>query len=201
MKEETNGGLNLGEVAALSNVERRIDGRSNRWADESAERIASGADLRQAAREASADWLAALAGWDIYATLTYDPKRWYSDTVPPKPHVATRHLNRFVKAAGNIARRPVFAAGALEETRAGWPHWHALMATGGIDERLFSLISSEWFTHHGFAKFYRVRADTAVPIAAYITKYLVKDGYSVEFASSEAGPWAAVQSTFNLRRV
>lgn len=82
----------------------------------------------------------------------------------------------------------------------GWPHWHAMLASGGLDERLFALVSSAWFTHHGFAKFYRVRQDSSFPVAQYITKYLTKGVGAVEFAESDGAVWPATQMILNLRR-
>jgi hypothetical protein len=189
------GQADSGTADAVCGGTRRRDGRLDRWLDEEAYRVSSRADLREAARSAGADWLATLAPWDLYATLTYDRRKWYVDAKPPSSQVSISHLHSFVRRAGQALHRPVLAVSALENTQAGWPHWHGMLASGGLDESQFALLSSLWYEPHGYAKFYRVRQDTSLPIAKYITKYLTKESASVEFAESDGAKWGGLQWT------
>lgn len=164
--------------------------------------LPSSIQLTRAATSAFASWVPTLAPWELYLTLTYDPKREGVDYVRPSSFACLRHLRKFHLQASEATRRPTYLCGALENTRAGWPHWHGLLSTGDLSTREFQLLSAAWFSAHGYAHFQRVQPGTAPVVAAYCAKYLTKQGSEVELL----GPWqtrtAVLQATLDgaLRR-
>lgn len=184
-----------------SNAAATTDRRGDRWADERDERTAARRRMDQETREAQAGWLATLAPWDIYATLTYDPRRWWDPHKAPSQSATVHHFHTFIRQADEALRRPILAVGASEHTTLGWPHWHAMIATGGLDERSFAELSSVWFDAHGYAKFYRVRDGAALPIAAYVSKYLNKRSTDVEIVQSRPGEWGSLQWAMGKRPI
>lgn len=155
--------------------------------------------LPMAASSAFASWLPTLAPWELYLTLTYDPRRYPNDCAPPSNWAARRHLRRFHVQAEKATARPTFLAAGLENTRAGWPHWHGLLACGDLAPREFVLLSREWYQAYGYANFARIQPGTADRVAAYVSKYLVKSGSEIELL----GPWhnrtAVLQGTLPRR--
>jgi hypothetical protein len=155
--------------------------------------------VASAARSAYADWLPSLAPWELYLTLTYDPKRPEVNYARPSPWASRRHLARFYLQASEVTGRPTFLAASLENTRAGWPHWHGLLACGALSAREFALLSQRWYSARGYARFERVQPGTVAQVAAYCAKYLTKSGSEIELL----GPWhnrtAVLQSVLSRR--
>jgi hypothetical protein len=155
--------------------------------------------LASSAASSFAAWLPTLAPWELYLTLTYDPKRPEVHNVRPSRWAAIRHIRRFHVQAAAITRRPTYLCGALEATRLGWPHWHGLLAAGGLSACEFALLSKSWYTAHGFAAFERIQSGTGSVVAAYCAKYLAKESSEVELL----GPWqtrkAVLQGTLANR--
>jgi hypothetical protein len=147
------------------------------------------------AREALAPWVAQLRNWDIYATFTYDPAKvtWnegrHADFIPPpSPSASRRHMLQYLQELSEELGRDIGAFCALETTRKGWPHWHGLVAAGGLGADEFSTASRLWFETRGFAKFTRVQPGEHDQIAAYCSKYLCKDTGDVVLWGKLAGP-------------
>lgn len=153
-----------------------------------------------ALRSTFATWLATLAPWSLYLTLTYDPKRPEVHHVPPSKWAVARHVRQFHLRASAILARPTFAAVATEDTRAGWPHAHGLLAAGVVDSREFAALSQAWYSARGFARFDRIQAGTQNVVAEYVAKYLTKESSEVLLL----GPWLAgrapIQNTLSFRR-
>ncbi len=159
----------------------QLDARSERFLREKEAEVRSGGELAERAREASVAWLAKLQDWDIYFTLTYDPRRSGvvvvtegKGTVPYSRWASARHFRWWCSASEAALSRYVFAVGVQEFQRSGWPHWHGLLAAGGLSSDEFVALSKLWFDRFGFCKFDRVAADDREAIAGYISKYLVK---------------------------
>lgn len=136
-------------------------------------------------QNAYAEWLATLAPWGLYLTLTYDRKRWYSEDVPPSHWSAARHVRSYHHEATELLRRPVYLAATHERTRAGWPHWHGLLAAGEVSRVEFAALSQAWFSAHGFAHFARIQTGTQGVVSQYVSKYMVKEDCAAELL----GPW------------
>jgi hypothetical protein len=109
--------------------------------------------------------------------------------------VSLHHFKKYIRLASQALQSPVLAAGCQEAQSSGWPHWHALVACAEPDAAQFAHLSSLWFQPHGYAKLYRVRENAALPIAGYITKYLLKADHAVEFAQAPGESWAGIQWT------
>lgn len=148
------------------------------------------------AQQALSTWLPSLAPWELYLTLTYDPKRYPNDCAPPSSWAARRHLKRFYVQASEATGCPTFLAAGLENTRAGWPHWHGLLACGNLAPREFALLSRFWYEARGFALFARIQPGTVDAVAAYVSKYLVKAGSEIELLGSWQTRKAVLQSRF-----
>lgn len=145
------------------------------------------------ARDGMAEWVVGLADWDLYATLTYDPKRprlvsgdEVSNVVAPSPSATKRHVSKWVAEASCIVGEAVGVAGGLEYHKNGWPHWHALVACGGVTTAEFTAMSAAWFKLYGFARFDRVDRGDVGAIARYVSKYLTKGSGDLVLLDSQA---------------
>jgi hypothetical protein len=161
--------------------EHTYDLRTVRYLLQSEERIADTALAISQARSALGPWVAQLRRWDLYATFTYDPARvqWnhgasLETIVPPSPDASRRHMSTYLRDLTEELGREVGAFCALETTRRGWPHWHGLIACGGITKADFKSAMHLWFDKRGFARFDRVDLQDTEKIAAYCGKYLTK---------------------------
>lgn len=164
-----------------SAVTRNLDGRASRYLRVREQDGAALAELRRGAREEAIPWLAGLADWDIYATLTYDRRKWdrygneeTADVVAPSMWATSRHFAHWVDQAEEMFGRAVLAVGALEYTKAEWPHFHTLVALGGLTETEFVGLSKLWYDKRGYALFKRVNRGDSVGVASYLTKYFTK---------------------------
>lgn len=140
---------------------------------------------REPLTSAYSAWVTGLAPWSLYLTLTYDGRKWYSEQTPPSSWAAARHIRRYHAEATSLFRRPVYLAATQELTRAGWPHWHGLLAAGAISATEFAALSQAWFAPHGFAHFARIQSGTQAVVCQYVSKYLVKDNSEIALL----GPW------------
>jgi len=145
-------------------------------------------------RQALGPWIAQLRNWDLYATFTYDPQRltWWSqpelgEVAPPSPEASRRHMLVYLELLSDELGREIGAFCALETTRRGWPHWHGLLAAGGLDKEEFASASSLWFDRRGYCKFERVDNQDTKKVAAYCGKYLTKEDGDVLLWGKLAG--------------
>jgi len=134
------------------------------------------------AKAALAPWVAQLRFWDLYATFTYDPAKFewnHQATVdfvrPPSNDASRRHMSTYLGHLQDELGREIGAFCALETTKRGWPHWHGLIACGGLDSDEFTSASRLWFENRGYAKFTRVDAQDPTAVATYVSKYIVKE--------------------------
>jgi len=160
----------------------KIDGRTLWRLAEKELRIRDQAAVIARAREALGPWVAQLRHWDVYATFTYDPAKvvWAAQygvesAPPPSPSASTRHLRSYLDDLTTVLGRDLGAFCALETTKRGWPHWHGLIAAGGLSEDDFKTAWSLWFNERGFIKMTRVDHDDQLRISQYCSKYLTKE--------------------------
>lgn len=139
--------------------------------------------IRVRARESAGPFIAELSEWDLYVTLTYDPRRGFDDrsdvTSQPRPPsfwASRRHVAHWLAESEKMLGRRCGAVACLEAHKSGWPHWHALYAAGGLDSGEFTRLSMLWFEARGFCRFDRVNPADRSTIAQYVAKYLVKEG-------------------------
>jgi hypothetical protein len=150
-------------------------------------------------------WVAQLRNWDLYATFTYDPQRftWWSqpdlgDVPPPSSDASRRHMLAYLECLSDELGREIGAFCALETTKRGWPHWHGLIAAGGLDKSEFRSALHLWFDRRGYAKFSRVDRGDHAAVAAYCSKYLCKEDGDVLLWGKLAG--SAPPGQLKLRR-
>jgi hypothetical protein len=163
-------------------VFNKLDGRSLWRLAEKEQHLRDQVAVIGRAREALGPWVAQLRHWDVYATFTYDPAKvtWapvYSapDIPPPSPSASTRHLRSYLEDLTDTLGRELGAFCALETTKRGWPHWHGLIAAGGLSEDDFKAAWSLWFNQRGYVKMTRVDHGDQLRISQYCSKYLCKE--------------------------
>lgn len=173
----------------------RPDLRTVRYLLHAEERQSDTALAISQARAALGPWVAQLRHWDLYATFTYDPARvqWsHGDTldkiVPPSADASRRHMSTYLRQLTEELGRDIGAFCALETTRRGWPHWHGLIAAGGMTKSEFKSAMHLWFDARGFARFDRVDNQDTGSVAAYCGKYLCKEDGDVLLWGKLAGP-------------
>lgn len=105
----------------------------------------------------------------------------------------------WVDSLGQALGRPVDAVAALEYTSLGWPHWHGLVASGGIDNTEFKRASRLWYDRHGYSLLKRVTPGNARGISGYICKYLTKSNSDVQFLSAGGARWGVYQAITDPR--
>lgn len=170
--------------------DRALDYREARYLREEEGVVSEARLVSESAREATGAYLSALAPWDLYATLTYDPRRYYQKgavngerpagyyTDPPAPpsyYASARHLDWYHSKVQDALRRNVLLAAGFERNKAGWPHWHCIMATFGLDATAFALLSNLWFQKKGYVHLERIRPGTERRVTEYCAKYLCKE--------------------------
>lgn len=161
---------------------REYDLRTVRYLLQSEERLGDTALAISQARAALGPWVAQLRNWDVYATFTYDPAKvqWQKGatvdtTTPPGRDASRRHICTYLRDLTEELGRDIGAFCALETTRAGWPHWHGLIAAGGLSQSDFKSAMHIWFDTRGFARLDRVDLADTPKVAAYCGKYLCKE--------------------------
>lgn len=144
--------------------------------------------LSRGAANAAGEWIASMREWDLYVTLTYDPKRVAGraptsavDAVAPSAYASRRHVDQWAEDGARIVRSRFGAVLALEHHHSGWPHWHGLVSADGIGKLGFTGLSRAWFANHGFASFVRVADQPYEALAGYIGKYLAKEASDLAF--------------------
>lgn len=177
----------------MSDVQRIVDGRGLAPVRSSEEDAAYYRGFLNEVQRAAVDWIAGLQEWDLYVTLTYDPLKWQPQAgvsgaaaAPPSLAASSRHLTSWLQESEETIGRLLFACCIQEHTRAGWPHWHGLLAGGGLSQREFAELSRLWYEARGYAKFDRVSRQDHAAVTAYIAKYLVKE-------SAELRLWGSVE--------
>jgi len=127
------------------------------------------------------DWLADMAKWDLYGTLTYDPKRCRlipgrrdGERSMPGMDVVKAHAFRWLRQGPVAVGRPVTAAVVgIERHKSGWPHMHTLVKfPAGVQKGDLAGMGQAWYREHGFAKLElpRSRDDVAIYVAKYVSK-------------------------------
>jgi len=164
-------------------IERAADLRAQRYLREEEEAKREMVSVAAQAVAALPDWLTSLAKWDFYATMTYDPTRPTiahrgadRNAQPPSQDACRRHVDAYVKQVQNILGCEVAAVVAVENTKAGWPHFHALIACGGQTATQLRALWQPWYERRGFIKLSRLQVGDTARVAAYCAKYLAKDG-------------------------
>lgn len=142
--------------------------------------IESRKELERNARTAAGVWIASLCKWDLYMTLTYDPKR-PRYVQAPSMWASRRHMTRWLTQVDKSFGRGVAAVSSLEYQQNGWPHWHGLVAAGGVSQDEFKKASELWYNAYGYAKFVRVGLTDRARISEYVSKYITKDSGDVLF--------------------
>jgi hypothetical protein len=121
------------------------------------------------------EWIAQLADWEVFVTLTYDPKKhpWC-----PSDRETWKHWRWWIHGQIGPSLPGLRAVGAIEHHASGWPHVHSLVgwptrANPSLPLARYPKVFYEpWFEEHGYA-----RVDTVtstVGAAAYVSKYLTK---------------------------
>lgn len=142
--------------------------------------IESRKELERNARVAAGLWITSLCKWDLYFTLTYDPKRpMYVQA--PSMWASRRHMNGWLKQLDKSFGRGVAAVSSLEYQKNGWPHWHGLLSAGGVSQFEFVKASELWFNGYGYCKFARVDYSDRARVSEYVSKYITKDSGDVIF--------------------
>lgn len=137
--------------------------------------VAAAMVQQREAQDGYREWLPRLASWDFYATLTYDPSRSKDPGAPPSHEAAKRHLAGYLTDLSELRSAAVLGAFALEHTKNGQPHWHGLLALGGVLALRERDLYRPWFDRRGYAKVSAIRPGTEAQVAAYVAKYLVKE--------------------------
>ena len=165
----------------------RHDGRATRYLLEQEEDVSSARAISREAREASVGWLANLARWDYYATLTYDPARTgtYADHPsqekrPISVETCTRHFIEYHRAISALFDCSIRAAAAVERTKQGWPHVHALLNVAGVSRAVLRRAGQHWYQNHGYARISPVEYENRHAVTAYLLKYFTKQDCQVE---------------------
>jgi len=128
------------------------------------------------------EWLADMADWTLFGTLTYDPERCrlvpgkrYGERSMPGLDVVRAHAFRWLRSGPVAVGRPVEAAVVgVERHKSGWPHMHALLKLpGGVHKGDLVGMGQSWYREHGYARLELPRQKDDV--AAYVAKYVAKD--------------------------
>lgn len=135
--------------------------------------IESRKELERNARVAAGTWIAGLRKWDLYYTLTYDPKR-PRYVQAPSMWASRRHMMGWLKQLDKCFGRGVSAVSSLEYQLNGWPHWHGLLAAGGISQGEFKKASELWSNGYGYCHFERFDPYAAEAASNYVGKYITK---------------------------
>lgn len=142
--------------------------------------IESRKELERNARSAAGLWISTLCKWDLYFTLTYDPKR-PRYVQAPSMWASRRHMTSWLKQLDKFYSRGVCAVSSLEYQRNGWPHWHGLVGAGGVSQLEFTKASELWYNAYGYCKFVKVDRGDRDRISEYVSKYITKDSGDVLF--------------------
>lgn len=142
--------------------------------------IESRKELERNARAAAGSWIANLSKWDLYMTLTYDPRRARFSQAPSM-WASRRHMAGWLAKVDKSFGRNVCSVSSLEYQQNGWPHWHGLIAAGGVSQAEFKMSSELWYNAYGYAKFVRIGYSDRAGVSDYVAKYITKDSGDVLF--------------------
>jgi len=157
--------------------------RGEHWLSMEEQRVSDRRELVRAARQAGGDWIAYLREWDLFGTLTYDPKRLDGT---PSVHKARRDFAYWIVDVERVLRTPVAAVGAIEAMRSGWPHFHALLDVGGLFGHEIEVLGRLWFKRAGFGRIEVMRDYGPGFAARYCAKYMSKDAGSSDLIFTDA---------------
>ena len=138
-------------------------------------------EMAEGAKGALGEMIAGLLDWDLFGTMTYDQRRYprerlWCDTWVPRVVPGDRAKKDFFgwagDASGALGRRIEFVVG-MEYQKNGWPHFHALLDLGGLDDGDIARIGLLWYARYGYDRLEIPRS--VADCAAYAAKYLVKD--------------------------
>ena len=138
-------------------------------------------EMAEGAKGALGEMVAGLRIWDLFGTMTYDPDRYPKERVwvtyeVPRAVAGDRAKKDFFgwvgDASGALRRRMEFVVG-MEYQKNGWPHFHALLDLGGLDDGDIARIGRLWYVRYGYDRLEIPRS--VADCAAYAAKYLVKD--------------------------
>lgn len=101
--------------------------------------------------------------WSWFATLTFSHL--------PKSFTAIHAANRWLKSIERQEKRKIGYYIAMEYTKQGTPHFHALI--GNLDGARRLTWMDEW--KYGYARIYPYHKKLGVEY--YLSKYVIKDGY------------------------
>lgn len=135
--------------------------------------IISRKTMEKDAQAAAGDWIAKLSPWDLYFTMTYDPKR-PRYVQAPSMWASRRHAMRWLTAVQKSFGREIAAVASLEYQQNGWPHWHGLLSAHGISQWEFMKASELWFKEYGYCKFEQFDPTAAEAACNYVGKYITK---------------------------
>jgi hypothetical protein len=150
-------------------------------------------------------YVANLAAWRLFPTLTYDTRRLLraKTTLPPQtgavgrprpralregaPRLVgfgalRRDLDGYVRDLQSRLRQPLLAVFAVERHKSGALHVHGLIAPVRGREWFSGLLddaivaTQAWYAKHGYARVVNIAGDKdEAAIAAYCAKYATKD--------------------------
>lgn len=177
---------------------RVLDARSRWRFSQEEERLTDERSLEDSAKLEWGRWVSTLRKWDLFATLTYDPLKVNGTPEESRGELARvnefrseRHVTNWLQRVENVIDRPVDAIMVMERHESGQPHWHGLLSMGGLAFGDIRQMSTLWFDKHGFARLevprdrslgdremaaLRERGidESALPVAQYCAKYLIK---------------------------
>jgi len=163
--------------------------------------------LEERSRKAMGSMIAELREWDVFGTMTYDPKRrpqerMWGDTFVPRvvsADLAKKDFERWINDASGALGRPIEYVCGLEYQKNGFPHFHTLLDLSGLEDGDFKRIGGLWYKRCGYNMLEIPRSID--DCAAYAAKYLVKDisRGDVLFSRKLAERVHPVQLPFNER--
>ena len=132
-----------------------------------------------------------LADWNLFGSLTFDPKRtradgrpaWGNDSRGPSWESVSKAVRRWHRVASRRLGQEFVSVVAIETHKSGWPHCHPLIALPGglsqgdpnlaLGKREIETLGQTWYQMAGYAPLEVPHSREAV--AAYASKYVVKE--------------------------
>jgi len=147
--------------------------------------------LRLDAREALAEYVSQARQWDLFGTMTYDPRRLEGMASVWK---CRRDVLGWCRDCQVALGRPMVAVIGFESHKSGWPHAHSMIDVGGLGAGDIATMGRLWFNRAGGNRLKPV--DDAYELARYCSKYTLKDeNVAYEFF----GRWEQLRWAVTLR--